>query len=123
MHLSDGEIKAYQDQELAFEASQRVEAHLVTCTTCQERSEIIQSSSTGIATKLTALDPIKKRELSTPKVAHIRLTARIQEKELNSMWRKLFSREARPAWIGLMIVLLLAVSMIFARAVKPPIAM
>jgi anti-sigma factor RsiW len=37
MHLSDGEIKAYIDQETGADEVQRTEKHLATCSRCQER--------------------------------------------------------------------------------------
>jgi len=114
MHLSDGEIKAYQDQELEINSQQRVVAHLDTCTRCQQRNKVLNDLSQKLTTDLNALDPVTKNKFSSANTAHNWLTARLQEKETNNMWKKITSPQARPVWIGLVIVILLAISMTFA---------
>ncbi len=113
MHLSDGEIKAYIDQETGADEVQRTEKHLATCSRCQERHQALLITSEQIQSNLSALEPAGKSHPIPASTARHRLHARFQEKEL-TMWNKLFSRKARPVWIGLAIVAILAISMTFA---------
>ena len=41
MHLSDGEIRAWLDQELDADRMARAQAHLSTCPRCQARKQAL----------------------------------------------------------------------------------
>lgn len=114
MHLSDGEIKAYQDQELDLNSQQRVKVHLDKCSRCQQRNKELNDLSQKIITKLNALDPVTKNKYSSANTAYNWLSARIQEKEMNKMWKKITSPQARPIMIAFIILAVLAISMTFA---------
>jgi len=57
MHLSAGEIRAYQDQELDAQSLNRVRSHLETCTSCQEQAAQMLACSQQIAVRFQTLEP------------------------------------------------------------------
>lgn len=117
MHLSDGEIRALLDRELDPERTAQVQAHLSTCSRCQAQKQALFARSQRIDHHLATLETQDQPHLSVG-AARLRLSRRaeieLEEKENLPMWRKYFSRLSRPAWVGLAIVALLAISMAFA---------
>lgn len=113
MHLSPGEIQAYQDRQLGAAAQQRTQAHLAECPKCQAAAETAQARTRQVGAHLASLDPPTSTPTSIP-AARLRLEARLQaEKEPITMWSKLTSRISRPAWVGLALVAVLAISLAF----------
>jgi anti-sigma factor RsiW len=113
MHISPGEIQAYHDRQLDDAALRRVEAHLVECPRCQSAAQAALAQSRQAGAHLTSLQPIDSKPMSTP-VARLRLEMRLgQQKEPITMWSKLTSRISRPAWVGLALVVVLAISLAF----------
>jgi hypothetical protein len=113
MHLSPGEIQAYQDCQLEGDARQRAEAHLVECSRCQTAVQAALAQSRRITDHLASLQPIDSKPLSIP-AARARLEARLQQqKEPITMWSKITSQISRPAWVGLALVAVLAISLAF----------
>ena len=114
MHLSDGEIKALLDQELTAETTERAKNHLEICQRCEKRYKLLYSSSQIVQNRLSVLNPMDQPGPLPARVAREDLSTRIQDQEVNNMSNKLFSKQARPAWIALGVILILAVSMTFA---------
>lgn len=114
MHLSDGEIKAFLDNEVDDQARRKVKTHLDSCALCQERYAVLQASSRLIEKHLSLLAPETNLGHPPATAARAKLTAQKHEMEVSSMWNQLFSRKARPVWIGLAIVAVLVISMTFA---------
>ncbi|HSO28162.1 MAG TPA: zf-HC2 domain-containing protein [Anaerolineales bacterium] len=114
-HVDDGAIRAYLDTELPPAAVQQVEAHLKNCPRCQADVDTMGRRSAVIQSNLDALLPPTAGAPRAANLARARLTTRLNqsEKEQNSMLNKLFSRKARPVWIGLALVALLAVAFAF----------
>lgn len=113
MHLNPGEIQAYQDRQLDPAALQRAEAHLAECPTCQAAAQAAQTRNRQVGEHLACLEPSISNPISIP-AARARLEARLQaEKESINMWSKLTSRISRPAWVGLALVAVLAISLAF----------
>jgi hypothetical protein len=113
MHLSPGEIQSYHDRQLDDEALRRLEAHLAECPRCQSAAQAALAQSRQTGAYLSSLGPAGSRPISTP-AARLRLERRLQQsKEPINMWSKLTSRISRPAWVGLALVVVLAVSLAF----------
>ena len=111
-HLSDGEIRAYQDHELNLELQQRVEKHLAACNRCQGQAARLLSRSERVAERLRMLEP---GQTPSVRAGWARLLERNMQgkKEHETMRGKIFSRRTRPAWVALAVIVLLAVSMAF----------
>jgi hypothetical protein len=113
MHLKSGEIQAYHDRQLDAAEQQRVEAHLADCPNCQAAAQAVLAQSQQVSGYLSGLEASTSKPISTP-AARLRLEARLQEeKEPIAMWSKFTSRMSRPAWVGLALVAVLAISLAF----------
>ena len=115
MHLSEGEIRAYQDQELSSSQSQRCEAHLAGCQVCQVRASEIHLRTqrmTGQFSRLQSVPALSSK--TTLPAARLRLADRIEEKEKQAMKPKTFLNIPRSAWVALGIVAVISVSLAFA---------
>jgi hypothetical protein len=94
-------------------AQQRVDAHLAECPKCQAAAQATLTQTRQVGERLASLEASTSKPISTP-AARLRLEARLQqEKEPNPMWSKLTSRISRPAWVGLALVAVLAISLAF----------
>ncbi len=117
MHLSEGKIKAYQDGELSQQEQREVNEHIETCQRCQELANTIAARSEQIADHLTNLSQKSAIPFSPVFTAQQRLSNRLtqsKEKENLPMFKNIFARSYRPAWIALGVILLLVLSMAFA---------
>ena len=115
MHLGEGEIRAFIDQETSPEESARYAAHLERCERCQSQFSSLQKNSRQVAGLLEELDPTIKPLL--PSIARAQLSSRLEEanrKESIGMWNKLTTRIPRQAWVALAVVTILAISLAFA---------
>jgi hypothetical protein len=110
MHLTDGELRAYQDNQSEFEVRQAVEEHLSTCAVCQKRSQDLSQRSHQVGARLAAIAPAER---SSAQMAYSRLRTRILQKENDSMFAKIFSRRSRLAWVALGVIAILAVALAF----------
>lgn len=114
-HLDAGALRAYLDGELDIPRRQQTADHLATCRVCREQAAALADRSARIQTQFNALTPPPSEAPQPTNLARARLTTRLNqtEKERDLMRNKLFSRNARPVWIGLAIVTLLAVAFAF----------
>ena len=108
MHLSDGEIRAYLDQE---NASQDVEIHLADCSDCRERVQKMSSSDGQTNQLLDSLEPNAAELPKSGQQAYILLEKRFINKEKISMYDRLFNRKYRFAWVAVGVIAILAVGM------------
>lgn len=118
MHLSEGEIRAYQDQELLPEARQAAADHLSACAACQAKAQAVQTRAQLIDERLRSLDPgLNLQPHLTTRAARARLTARLSdhEREEQTMRSRLFSRIPRLTWAIITIVTVLAISLAFPQ--------
>ena len=115
MHLSPGEIRAYQDQELPEAQRQRAAEHLASCPRCQTAAQEILSQVQNTGKLLSRLHPESQPEQRSIYPARQQLAARLAriEKENNSMSKNIFSRISRPAWVVITLTLVLAVALAF----------
>ena len=118
MHLSEGEIRAYLDQELNPVQHENVEDHLETCAACQEMVETTRVRSQQVEEDFSVLDYNSAEPPLSAEKARARLTARISDSEQKegNMWDNFKSLLPRPAWITLAVIALLVVSLAFAPA-------
>ena len=118
MHLSEGEIQAYLDQELNPVQHENVEDHLETCTACQEMVETTRVRSQQVEEDFSVLDYNSAEPPLSAEKARARLTVRISDSDQKegNMWDNFKSLLPRPAWITLAVIALLVVSLAFAPA-------
>ena len=116
MHLSEGEIRAYLDQELNPVQHENVKDHLETCPACQEIVETLRIRSQRLGEDLSVLDYNSAEPPFSADKARARLTARLSDSERKegNMWDNFKSLLPQPAWITLAVITLLVVSLAFA---------
>ena len=115
VHLSEGEIRAYQDQELPTNQSRRAEVHLASCQTCQAKADEIHSRSQRVTGQFSRLQPVRNTIYNALPTASRRLAERLeQEKEQQTMKPKTFIHLPRSAWAVIGVVAALAIAMTFA---------
>ncbi len=114
MHISDGELRALMDGELSPESQKTISGHLEQCTRCSERYAAIRERASLVEREINGLmaDGVKS-PLST-EAARLRLSVRVQaHKENKSMWRQIFARRYRMAWVGASLILVIALLVSF----------
>ena len=114
MHIKDGELRAYQDQQTTLSRRAEIESHLSRCTRCQRQAEIVGERSKKINAQLERLSAPAER-LVSPGAARLRLESYINEKENTSMSRKSMPRLNRWSMAGLALIALLAISFAFPQ--------
>lgn len=112
MHLTEGLIRAYLDNEMPALQKEQARSHLASCPQCQQLAEQIAGQARQTDARLSMIDDPHLQSLR-PNTAHARLQARIAEKEKLTMRQKIFSTRYRPAWVALALVLILALALAF----------
>lgn len=112
MHLSDGEIRAYLDQEIAVEG---IESHLMDCSECQARAERMRNSSTHTNRLLNSLEPDDEDLSKSGRLAFSKFEAKYLQKENLPMFERLYLRKYRYAWVAVGVIAILVVSMLFPQ--------
>jgi len=112
MHLSDGEIRAYLDQEIAVE---KVESHLKDCSDCQARTEQLGFSSTHTNQLLNSLEPDGEDLPKSGRLAYSIFENQYLKKENIPMFERLFQRKYRYAWVAVGVIAILSVGMLFPQ--------
>jgi hypothetical protein len=116
MHLKDGEIRAYQDQELQEDRYTQVEAHLASCAACRERADTLEKLSREVGLQLATTQADSHNSPVHADAGRKRFASALQaQQEKQSMKNKIFSRGFRPVWVGLTLVVLLAISLAFPQ--------
>jgi hypothetical protein len=114
MHLSNGELRAYQDRELDERAMERASAHLAACKRCQARAEDLAGRATSVSRRMEGLDHLPGEGAVAAGSALVRFERRYPSKEKMSMFHRMFAKPYRTAWIGLGIVAIIAIAMAFS---------
>jgi hypothetical protein len=109
MHLTDGQLRAYQDGNLG---DVRALEHIAGCTTCQQRAEQIGARAASVEQLLASLAPTDAEAPLPARAAQSRLEKRYLQKE-QTMWQKISCSQQRPAWVALTAILVLAVAFSF----------
>lgn len=112
-HLSEGEIRAYQDEALGASAQAQAQAHLEGCPRCQRQAEALLARAQRVEEHLAALHIKPNQTPLTLGAARSRLASRrgLPIKEYETMMNKLTSRTMRPVWTVLAVVALLVAAL------------
>ncbi len=110
MHLNDEQLRAYLDQEMA--EAERLAEHLNGCGECRARAATIEARAKRVSAHLAVLEPRATESPRAPQLAYVQFSQRqlASRKEGFSM-RDIFSSRARPVWIGLSVIALLAIAL------------
>lgn len=113
MHLTEGDIRSYQDQHMDLVAARRIEAHLATCADCRSKAQALSERAQRVQDHLSYLE-ISPQQPIAPTAAYQRLMARLpQEMEEPTMIKKFVARISRPTWAVIALVAVLAISLAF----------
>jgi hypothetical protein len=115
MHLSAGKIRAFLDKEIANNDVERIEVHLKSCSSCQERAEKVSSTMKQIREHFFVL---KHQEAEAPQPTSLALSSlerRYKVEENLNMYDKVFNRKYRFAWVAVGVIAILAVAMLFPQ--------
>lgn len=113
MHLHEGKLRAYQDGALSPTERKRISVHSSECPRCQRQAETLSQRAGQVEARLAVLAPTAAEAAPALGAARARLQTHISRKEKIPMFQKIFARPYRPAWAGLTIVLILAISLAF----------
>jgi hypothetical protein len=112
MHLSDGEIRAYLDQEIAVES---VVSHLKDCSECQVRAERLGNLSTQTNRLLNSLEPNGEDLPISGRLAYSKFENQYNKKENIPLYERLFQSKYRYAWVAVGVIAILSVGMLFPQ--------
>lgn len=118
MHPTDGELRAFYDQELGERIRARVEEHLAVCAPCQERLEALVSRAAFTHQQLDRLAPDRADAGLSPAMARHKLATRLADtatKEVSPMWKQLFSPQKRPVLVAGLVMLALVLAFAFPQ--------
>jgi hypothetical protein len=108
-HLTDGELRAQLDSELAAPAA----GHLAGCVTCQSRLAALGARRAAVAGRLASVAPRPADPALAPRPALARFQQRFVYKEKVSMFKSLFRHSLRPLWATVAIAAVLAGALAF----------
>lgn len=119
MHLSDGEIRSYLDQELISPIKERAEEHLKNCARCQAKALRLDHLTQNTHSRLDSLVPPPDQSGMPAHIALVQFSIQHPTKEKVAMFQKIFSRAYRPVWatIGVLLILSIGLSFPSARAI------
>jgi len=55
MHLTEGEIRSYQDQQIDLATARRIETHLAACADCRSRAQALSERAQRVQARLNHL--------------------------------------------------------------------
>jgi hypothetical protein len=113
MHLSDGEIRAYQDGAASEHEVERAQAHLAICARCQEKAERLAERASQIEAHLAVLVPTQREMPISASQARAKIEIKRSREEELTMFQKVFSRQYRTAWVVGGIIAILAIALLF----------
>jgi len=103
MHIDEGLLQAFRDEELSPADEARVTAHLAECDICRQALESARSRAGDTVARLQILD--SGSVLPTAASVRSRIQERIETNmEMTNMWQTAFSRKYRPIWASLLVV-------------------
>lgn len=106
MHIHDGDLHAYLDEQLSPDQRERVALHLNTCARCQAQADSILARARNVEKQLSVLEPASESRMQPAWAARAKLEKRLATpgKENDDMWSKLFNQRTRTAWITLGVI-------------------
>ncbi len=113
MHLNEGQLRAYLDQELATPALEEARVHLEACPQCQARLAETQHRKDLAGGKLAFLapQPGDTAPRLMDKAAWARFRSRLDEHKEKPMLNHLFTPRLRPVWITVLVVAILGITL------------
>ncbi|MBN1580117.1 MAG: hypothetical protein JXA89_05400 [Anaerolineae bacterium] len=126
-HLREGQLRAFYDGAVNRQDGERIRRHLAMCTRCARMAAAIEERGTGVQTVLSSIDSQSERVPVSAQVARHRLSGTLARKQgriyairkenvmLKNVFsgRKLFSRQFRPVWAVVAVVLVFATAFAF----------
>jgi anti-sigma factor RsiW len=114
MHPTEGDLRAYHDDELSTAEQGRIETHLAACTGCRQQADQLRQRARWAQNRLALLAP--EQPPLPARAARARLAAYPDpNKEKRLMKAQSFARQYRPLWSGLAV----AAMLLFALLLPP----
>jgi len=115
-HLPEATLRAYLDHALTDAEHAETAAHLTECAVCEQALATLTARAQRVNVRLAALSPMASEAPTPTPTAYARLLSRrsASRKDLFTMFTTLFSKRARPLWVGLSLVLTLIIAFSFA---------
>lgn len=113
MHICEGRLRAYLDEQVTPEERRRVDEHLCTCAKCRQRMQALASRRDRAAAALASLPTPQDAETVHPREALARFRQRFgihERKEGRDTVMKKQDTLGRwkPVWIGLAVLLIVS---------------
>jgi len=114
MHLTEGELQAYYDQETQTGERASIDQHLAICPRCRTLAVTIQNRRAVVNSCLAQIKP-GRNEIPGVESGRAALNARQHKhyEERQTMLNKLLGRSWRPVWAVLTFVVVFAVALAF----------
>jgi len=114
MHIPDGKLKAYLDHELSSSEEENVQDHVDSCQHCQLTLSNQTSRTEHVQTLLSEITKQEDKKANSAAAARRQLEMRITAPEEKNMFKKVFSRDYRLAWIVVGIIVILVAAIAFS---------
>ncbi len=113
MHIREGQLRAYLDEQIAPEARHAVEEHLRACSRCRERMEALAARRDRTAEALASLPPPQGAEAIHPRAALARFRQQFDIHAREERRKALMKKQSnlgrwRPVWIGLAVMIIVS---------------
>ncbi len=113
MHVREGTLREYLDEQVTPEQKHTIEEHLRHCATCRHRAEEITSRRNEAAAAMSRLLPSQEGAAKHPAVAFARFQQRFhiqqcQERRGSTMGRQFSLGRWKPVWIGLVAIVIVS---------------
>jgi hypothetical protein len=113
MHLTDSEIRSYEDNELTPKIYAQARAHLAACPDCRLRKETLTSRAETISEQLKFLSLMPDEKVTPGKQAFTRFENQYLSKEKKTMFERIFARQYRLAWVAFGVLAILGLALLF----------
>ncbi len=111
MHPTEGDLRAYNDDELSEAEQGWIKAHLDACTECRQQADQLRRRAVWAQDRLALLAP--EQPPLPARAARARLASYpTQDKERRLMKTLPFARQYRPLWSGLAVAALLLIALL-----------
>ncbi|RPI32164.1 MAG: hypothetical protein EHM70_09625 [Chloroflexota bacterium] len=114
-HFTEGDFRAYIDEQLSETMQEAIRAHLQTCDHCREQVRTITGRSGMVGQELQRLAPSNRPGAVSLNSARARLDTYISAKEKSIMSNRFLGSRYRLLWTGLVVIAILAVSLAFPQ--------
>lgn len=113
MHIREGQLRAYLDEQVAPEERRRVDEHLRACAKCRRRTEALASRRDRAAAALASLPLLQLSEAIHPRVALARFRQRFDIHERKERRDTVMKKQStldrwKPVWIGLAVLIIVS---------------